>query len=57
MNTKQPILNEDEHKDYSQWVSFFKDWVVFVNNTVLEQMIADIKHEQELRITEKTNEK
>ena len=52
MNTKQPILNEDEHKDYSQWVSFFKDWVVFVNNAVLEQMIADIRHEQGLRITE-----
>ena len=49
MNTGQPIFNEDDHKDLSEWRTYLKDWGVFVSNAVLDQMIADIKHEQELR--------
>ena len=51
MNTKQPTtaLDEDDHFDNSVWISFLNETVVFSSDAMLEKMIADIKHEQELR--------
>ena len=41
--------NDDAYVDYSKWVIYFNDVVVFCDNNVLEQMIIDLRDELKSR--------
>ena len=45
-------MTEDSHIDYSKWQSIMTDFVAFVDNATLVQMIQDLKHEHDKRVTE-----
>ncbi len=42
-------MNDIDHKDYSVWCSFFENETAFVSNAVIDQMMADMEGELELR--------
>ncbi len=51
-----PILNPDQHKDYSRCMSFFSDELMFMDNVVLRQFVIDIAAEMDDKKTENENE-